>query len=210
MVVPASPSAPPTAPPATPAPAAAPPSPSPAPTSAVAVDTGLPGPEADPLPDAEAPAVLLEEWRRAGADPSCPPVAFPDPGEATGATARRANTTPEDWLVAYDRPGLRGRGADGYACEDCGRGVFGIGPVDVPPEEIRPALVEEPGIRRRWADGTTAWYAPDADSAGRDTSPHTGRIALGGHDCRYQVWSYLGRLHLEHLLDHARVVAADQ
>jgi len=80
----------------------------------------------------------------------------------------------------------------------------------VPAEEIRPALVEEPGIRRRWADGTTAWYAPHADSAGLDTSPHRGRIALGGHDCRYQVWSYLGRLHLEHLLDHARVVAVDQ
>lgn len=140
-----------------------------------------------PLPDA-----YFEEWvGEAGAPDSCPLMAFADLGEeANGATIRRAANAGE-MLVAWDRPDGPGHGPDSEPCEDCGRGVIGLGTFE---------STSLPAPRtHRWSDGSTALieeglYGTEA------------RVAVEGTSCTYWVWSHLGEDHLLFLLSQLRRV----
>jgi len=169
--------------------------------AAAVEETAAPGPSADPVDPAEVPSVVMQDWIDAGANRRCAPLTFTDPGEAIGATPRQANGRTTATFIAFDRPGLPGSLPSGEECPDCGRGVFGYGSLG----ERMSLLLAEPDLT--WADGSSAtfsWRGGDVDVTG--AGRRTGALRIQGQDCDYQVWSYLGREHLEVLLQGIRVV----
>lgn len=131
------------------------------------------------------PAVYLSEWRKAENRAGCAPIAPASLGEGAGARPRAA-TFSGGWAVAYDRPGLRSA-----------FGVAGTGS-----RASDPAYDEWPH-RRAWADGSAAGYGPEGGTGANQLA----YLRIQGQDCLYNVWSNLGRAHLEHLLDNLRFVA---
>lgn len=176
---------------APPAPVPAPaPAPQPAPAPAPPVSPAPPALATAPwaggrLSAGEVPAVFAAEWRKAPNRATCALVAPSSLGEGAGATARAA-TFSGGWAVAYDRPGLRSA-----------FGVAGTGS-----RAADPAYDDWPH-RRAWADGGTAGYGPEGGTGPNQLA----YLRIPGQDCLYNVWSRLGRAHLEHLLDHLRFVA---
>jgi hypothetical protein len=175
------------------APAPAPPPP-PAPSPPLAPPATAPAPApAPPPPWSAAPLAAesvsrhyLEQWRRAENRARCAPIAPADPGVGHGATPRAA-TFAGGWAVAYDRPGLRSA-----------FGIAGTGS----------SAAEEPGEyrwphQRIWADGSRAGYGPEGGTGPNELA----YLRIEGQDCLYNVWSRLGRDHLEHLLEQLRFVA---
>ncbi len=68
-----------------------------------------------------------------------------------------------------------------------------------------------PGVRRvaaspRVADGSSAGYGPEGGTGPSDLA----YLRIQGQECLYNVWSRLGRAHLEHLLESLRFVAVPQ
>ncbi len=177
-VPPPSPSPPPA--PALPPPAAPAPAPPPAaPTLPAAPWSG------DRLAAAAVPAEFVAAWRKAENRATCAPVAPASLGEGAGARPRRAHFS-GGWAVAYDRPGLRSA-----------FGVAGTGS-----RAAEPAYDEWPH-RRVWADGSSAGYGPEGGTGPNELA----YLRIQGQDCLYNVWSRLGRAHLEHLLESLRFVA---
>jgi hypothetical protein len=177
---------PPAAPPAPlPQPAFPPPSPPATPARLAAPWSG------DRLAAAAVPTEFVTEWRRAENRATCAPIAPIAPaslGEGAGARPRRANFS-GGWAVAYDQPGLRSA-----------FGVAGTGS-----RASDPAYDEWPH-RRVWADGSSAGYGPEGGTGPSDLA----YLRIQGQECLYNVWSLLGRAHLEHLLDSLRFVAVPQ
>ncbi|MBV9772820.1 MAG: hypothetical protein JO040_02680 [Gemmatimonadetes bacterium] len=176
-------------PPAAPAPDPPAPTAEPAP---VAVEPPAPAPEPPlaaapwgqaPLPAASVPSVFLAQWRKAENRASCTPLA-PLSAGSEKASARAAYFG-GGWGVAYDLPGLRS--AFGVA----GTGVDAAGPSysDWPYE-------------RRWADGSSAGYGPEGGTGPSQLA----YLRIPGQGCLYNVWSRLGREHLESLLERLRFV----
>lgn len=157
-----------------------------------------------PVTTSEAPAVLVSEWLEAENRASCAPLAFDDLGRRLeGASARRAHFG-GGWAVAWDRRGLPGVAPTGEPCDDCGRGVVGIAGTGVDAAgvdwEMWPHYIE-------WRDGSRAGYGPE----GGDGPRHLAYLEVAGQDCLYNVWSFLGRDHLEFLLGELRFVeSADE
>ena len=182
---------PPGAPPATvPQPAPVPP-PAPAPSPAPApAPTPAPALPAAPwsgtrLAAAAVPAAFVAEWRKAENRATCALIAPASLGEGAGATPRRANFS-GGWAVAYDRPGLRSA-----------FGVAGTGS-----RASEPAYDAWPH-RRAWADGSSAGYGREGGTGPNEMA----YLRIQGQDCLYNVWSHLGRAHLEQLLESLRFVA---
>jgi len=143
----------------------------------------------------------MQDWIDAGANRRCAPLTFTDMGEASGATPRQANGPRTETFTAFDRPGLPGRLPSGEPCPDCGRGVFGYGSLS----ERSNQLLARPDLT--WADGSIAtfsWRGGEVDVTGGGSRSLTLRVE--GQDCDYQMWSHLGREHLEVLLQGVRVV----
>ncbi|HEX2211807.1 MAG TPA: hypothetical protein VHG93_29235 [Longimicrobium sp.] len=130
------------------------------------------------------PGVFAAEWRRAENRATCALVAPASLGEGAGATPRAA-TFSGGWAVAYDRPGLRSA-----------FGVAGTGS-----RASDPSYDEWPH-RRAWADGSSAGYGPEGGTGPNQLA----YLRVQGQDCLYNVWSNLGRAHLEHLLENLRFV----
>ncbi len=167
-----------------------------------ATNTAGPGPSTDPVDPAAVPPDVVQDWIDAGANRRCAPLTFTDLGQADGATPRRANGPPTLTFLAFDRPGLPGVLPSGEECPDCGRGVFGFGSLGRRSVE----LLAEPDLT--WADGSIAsfsWRGGDVDVTG--AGHRSAILRVTGQDCDYQVWSYLGREHLEVLLRGIRVAA---
>ena len=153
----------------------------------------LPGPvserppapwSARPLSASAAPAVYLEEWRKAENRQACAPVAFAELGVGAGATPRRANFS-GGWAVAYDLPGLRS--------------AFGVAGTGVKAAE--PAYDEWPETIG-WPDGSVAGYGPEGGTGPNELA----YLRIAGQRCLYNVWSRLGRQHLEMLLNSLRFI----
>ena len=137
--------------------------------------------DADAVPD-----VFVNAWRNAENRVTCALLA----PESTGrpeATARRAEFS-GGWAVAYDLAELRSA-----------FGVAGTGAtVDGSTYDDWPHRIE-------WADGSSAGYGPEG-GAGPNQLAY---LAVQGQGCLYNVWSRLGRAHLEALLASLRFVEAD-
>jgi hypothetical protein len=180
--VPPPPPAPVPAPPPAPVPAP-PPAPVPAPPPSPALPTAPWS--GSRLAAATVPAVFVAEWRKAENRATCALIAPANLGEGAGATPRRANFS-GGWAVAYDRPGLRSA-----------FGVAGTGS-----RASEPAYDAWPH-RRAWADGSSAGYGPEGGTGPNELA----YLRIQGQDCLYNVWSRLGRAHLEQLLESLRFVA---
>ena len=136
------------------------------------------------LSPSQVPAVFAQQWARAGNRDSCALIAPVAVGEGEGAVPRAA-TFSGGWAVAYDRPGLRS--------------AFGVAGTSVPASE--PSAYEWP-FTRRWGDGSSAGYGPEGGTGPNQLA----YLRIAGQDCLYNVWSNIGREHLEDLLEQLRFV----
>ncbi len=130
------------------------------------------------------PAPYRTEWEKAANRSTCAPVAPSSLGDGAAARARAA-TFSGGWAVAYDTPTTRSA-----------FGVAGTGS-----KASDPAYSDWPFVRR-WADGSSAEYGPEGGTGDNQLA----YLRISGQGCLYNVWSRLGRQHLEHLLDQLRFV----
>ena len=152
---------------------------------------------ADHLASQAAPRALLQAWNRAENQGWCAPLAPATLGAGEGARAR-AGTAPGGWSLEFDRRGSAGIGANGEVCETCGRGAFGVTGTAMSPEDAEDLL--GPGATL-FADGGRIDVQSNADEAASVAT-----LLVPGQDCVYQVWSFLGREHLDELVAGLRLV----
>lgn len=137
------------------------------------------------LASAAVPAVYVTQWRKAENRATCALVAPRSAGAAAeGATPRAANFA-GGWAVAYDLPDLRS--------------AFGVAGAGVRAGE--PSYANWPYVQQ-WDDGSRAEYGPE----GGEGPNQLAYLRIQGQDCLYNVWSRLGREHLELLLRELRLV----
>lgn len=151
--------------------------------------------------------LIRSEWRKAANRVACAPLAFTDTGGQRGV-ARRANFS-GGWAVAYDLPGLR----SAY-------GVAGTGLIAE--QDSQPPAAQRARLRDQWPyfvelgklpqpafagygiEGAEAYPASNLDGTGVNSLAY---LRIGGQACTYNVWSRLGRAHLERLLAGLTVIA---
>lgn len=161
-----------------------------------------PEPSATPtVPDPAAVALVLHEWRRSKSPKQCGPLAFKQTGDPS-ARVRRAEFS-GGWGVAYDTPSIRS--AYGVA----GPGV--IGTDSLGPAQQRARLARQWPLRReleQFPRPSFAGYGVEGAGAYPKDNPD-GRslnslayVRVRGQACTYNVWSRLGRAHLEFLLEN--------
>ena len=156
--------------------------------------------------------VAVAEWRKAENRTACAPLALASDAGGSGKP-RRANYS-GGWAVAFDRPKVRS--AYGFA----GPGLI---PDDRRLHEENVAALEKqwPYARRFGQDenlpaGSFAGYGVEgADSYAPSNPDGRGQQSLAylripGQLCQYNVWSKLGRAHLEALLENLRIVQAPE
>lgn len=138
------------------------------------------------LSESEVPPVYLTEWRKADNRASCALIAFTDDAITPGAKPRAA-TFSGGWSVAYDLPNQRS--------------AFGVAGTGVRASD--PSYHDWP-FTRTWSDGSSVGYGPEGG-----TGPNTlAYLRIAGQGCLYNVWSRVGREHLEQLLSSIRFVNA--
>lgn len=160
---------------------------------------------AAPMPPLLGEVVVLAEWRKAENRSACAPLAFTTI-RSGGGRARRAYFG-GGWGAAFDRPGSRS--AFGVA----GAGLL---PTDDAPiahhREVLarqwPYLRELPGLGREafagyGIEGAKPFTVDNPQGRGESLLAY---VRVPGQRCQYNVWSKLGRAHLELLLDSLRVV----
>lgn len=146
----------------------------------------------------QVPAVLLTEWRQAENRTTCAALAPQNLGDHQDAQPRAAYFS-GGWAIAYDKPGLPGRNPDGTFCPNCGRGAFGIAGAGV---HVESQDIQRWPQQRVWADGSAAGYG----LAGDEGPNYLAYVQVKGQRCLYNIWSFLGREHLESLLEQLRLV----
>jgi hypothetical protein len=139
----------------------------------------------EPLARAAVPNVYTEQWQKAENRATCALIAPRVVGSAgAGATPRAANFS-GGWAVAYDLPGTRS--------------AFGVAGAGVRAGE--PSYDKWPYVYE-WGDGSKVEYGPE----GGEGPNQLAYLRIQGQDCLYNVWSRLGREHLELLLRELRLV----
>lgn len=138
----------------------------------------------DPLPRASVPAVYVQQWEQAANRAECALIAPRTLGIGAGASPRAA-TFSGGWAVAYDMPNLRS--------------AFGIAGAGVHADD--PSYDKWPYIQQ-WDDGSRAEYGPEGGTGPNELA----YVRIQGQQCLYNVWSRLGREHLELLLSELRLV----
>ena len=162
------------------------PSPTPAPAPAPTPEPAPAPPWLQPaLPREAVPQVLLEEWSDAPNRDVCALLAPASPGTNERAAPRRAEFS-GGWAVAWDLPDLRS--------------AFGVAGTGV--DAADPSYSAWP-YSLTWSDGSTAGYGPEGGTGPNQLA----YLRITGMGCLYNVWSRLGREHLEHLLSQLRFVA---
>jgi hypothetical protein len=133
---------------------------------------------------ANAPTVAVQAWSRAPNRDRCALLVPATLAAGEGARPRAARER-GGWRVSWDQPGRRD--------------VFGIAGTAA---EV--AASEAPGLvlHREWSDGSRAVYGRQATEG----DLYVAQLQVEGQGCVYQLWSHLGRDHLEHLLEHLQRV----
>lgn len=193
------------------------PEPQPAAASEASADIEVtPAPVASPSETPEATAaparrsliaerLVLAEWSRAENRAVCAPVSFTSDG-GKGGTPRRANFG-GGWAVAFD-----------LADQRSAYGVAGTGTIPAdsrsdsdkrttlinqwPSFRDLPAL-PQPSYAGYGVEGAQPWRDEDPQSLGTNALAY---VRIGGQTYQYNVWSRLGRAHLETLLKNMRVI----
>ena len=136
------------------------------------------------LASTSVPGVYVQQWNAAPNRATCALLAFANVAGATGATPRAA-TFSGGWAVAYDLPETRS--------------AFGIAGTGATPS---PDTYSDWPFKKTWSDGSTAGYGPEGGTGPNQLA----YLTIPGQACLYNVWSRLGRAHLESLLDAIRFV----
>lgn len=144
--------------------------------------------------------LIYREWSKSAVRWQCAPLAFTVRGKLQ-AKARRADFS-DGWSVAYDLPGKRS--AFGLA----GTGIADADRVPAAERARRLAAqwpytrrlprLSQIGIAGYGIEGAQPYSAENPDGTGEDSLAY---VYVGGQACLYNVWSKLGRRHLEQLLD---------
>lgn len=140
------------------------------------------------LPVSAVPQVYFTAWSRAENRETCALIAFVDTA-ATHDAAPRVAAFSGGWGVAYDRAETRS--------------AFGVAGTGVKASD--PSYDEWPH-RLTWSDGSSAGYGPEGGTGPNQLA----YLTIAGQECLYNVWSRLGRLHLEQLLATLRFVATPE
>lgn len=138
-----------------------------------------------PLASAAVAPVYLEQWQKAENRATCALLALRSVGEAGGGATPRAASFSGGWAVAYDLPGTRS--------------AFGVAGAGVNAGD--PAYAKWP-YAYEWGDGSKVEYGPEGGLGPNQLA----YLRVAGQDCLYNVWSRLGREHLELLLHELRRV----
>ena len=144
------------------------------------------------LAAADVAPIAHDEWAEAGSPSACPMLFFADLGIAADAVIRHAANSGE-MLVAWDLPDGPGHAGDGSQCEDCGRGVIGLG-------TFQHSTYDGP-VSYEWSDGSEARLRTGPYYYGVEAF-----LRIDGFSCDYWVWSHLGEQHLEYLFSQLRRV----
>ena len=143
------------------------------------------------------------EWSKAENRAHCRPIALTSSGGAA-VSARRADFY-GGWAVAFDLPGMRS--------------AYGVAGVGMLPSDNDPIGAKEQALRTQWpyfralpglgqpafaGYGVEGGGAYPADNPGGTQMDSLAYVQVDGQKCRYNVWSKLGRKHLETLLDSLR------
>lgn len=179
------------------------------PSSPNSVPTPTETPEAFGTTLVKAHALALSEWRKANNRAKCAPLGFASIGDAE-AVPRRANFG-GGWAVAFDQPARRsafGLAGTGLLEED-----------EAGPEEQRDRLLRQwpyyrelpqlprPAFAGYGIEGAEPYSDSLPDGLGQNSLAY---VRIAGQTCTYNVWSRLGRRHLELLLDNLTVLEPDQ
>ena len=152
------------------------------------------------LSSADIPPTFMTEWKKAENRKWCALVAPADVGTiGEGARARRANFA-GGWAVAFDKSNGPGSDRGGSFCERCGRSAYGIAGTGVEADSGGPEYQWE--LHREWSDGSSAGYGLEGGTGPK----YLAYLRIHGQGCLYNVWSHLGREHLEFLLEQLRFV----
>jgi hypothetical protein len=144
---------------------------------------------AAPLSRTDVPRVYVTQWEKAENRSTCALIAPRSLGnEGQAATPRAANFS-GGWAVAYDLPDLRS--------------AFGVAGAGVSADD--PSYDKWPYVQQ-WDDGSRAEYGPEGGTGPNQLA----YVKIQGQDCLYNVWSRLGRSHLEHLLRELRLVTPNE
>ena len=138
------------------------------------------------LAPAAVPAIYLQVWRSAENRQRCALLA-PAPADGAGeAATARAATFSGGWAIAYDRSSLRS--------------AFGVAGTGVSAWE--PGIYDDWPHQTTWADSSRAGYGQEVAN-----DPNwLAYLRIPGQDCLYNVWSRLGRTHLEQWIGRLRFV----
>lgn len=188
-------------------------------TTGAVDENPVPATPETPAPPARAPgrdtegalvaqALVLHQWQRADNREVCAPAAFTATGHARGAP-RKADFA-GGWAVAFDLPNLR----SAY-------GIAGPGLVKAdraPPDEQEQRLraqwpyfrplgnLPQPAFAGYGIEGAAPYPADNPAGRGLNSLAY---VRIGDQGCTYNVWSRLGRGHLEDLLDALRLIPRD-
>ena len=162
-------------------------------------------PAGPPAPDPTARTVALEQWRKSADPKSCAPLALTSDGGAQG-TARRAEFS-GGWGVAFDQPGLRsayGFAGTGFLPEDLDEVAAQRARLAAQWPYFRElAQLPKPSFAGYGIEGAKDYPADKPDGRGENSIAY---VRVAGQQCDYNVWSRLGRAHLEHLLEHLELL----
>ena len=131
------------------------------------------------------PPVYMTQWQKAENRATCALVAPRSVGTQGESATPRAATFSGGWAVAYDLPNVRS--------------AFGVAGAGVRAGE--PSYSKWPYVQE-WGDGSKAEYGPE----GGEGPNQLAYVRITGQDCLYNVWSRLGKDHLELLLRELRFV----
>ncbi len=137
------------------------------------------------LARSEVPAVYGAQWEKAENRTTCALIAPRSLGAAGSGATPRAATFSGGWAVAYDLPNLRS--AFGVA----GSGADPGGPI-----------YDQWPYRHTWDDGSRVEYGPEGGQGPNQLA----YLRVSGQGCLYNIWSRLGREHLEQLIRELRYV----
>ena len=135
------------------------------------------------------PPIYLQVWRSAENRQRCALLA-PEPNDSASGegAAARAATFSGGWAIAYDQPSLRS--------------AFGVAGTGVSAWES--GIYDDWPYQITWADSSRAGYGQEVAN-----DPNwLAYLRIPGQDCLYNVWSRLGRTHLEQWIGRLRFVDA--
>ncbi len=141
------------------------------------------------------------EWATAGNKDACAPLVLTDDGGA-GGDARRANFS-GGWGVAYDTVDVHsayGVAGPGIVAADTADGQEARLKVQWPYFRKLPGLTQ-PSFAGYGLEGAKPYQPETPDGVGENSLAY---VHVAGQTCTYNVWSRLGRAHLEVLLDSLR------